>query len=133
MKLETFVPWRLVQRGTRRAVIAPPGVPKAVEVRSTWAGPARTEAKDTALMRALGLAHHWQRLLNEGRVTSVTEIAQAEGLDTSQVHRLMRMTLLAPEVIERLVGTPDLAVEKVLGRPWPYGWREQVRLIDTTT
>ena len=42
----------------------------------------------------------------------------------------MRLTLLAPEVIERLVGSPDLAVEKVLGRPWPYGWREQVRLLD---
>ena len=42
VKLETFVPWRLVQRGIRRAVIAPPGAPKGVEVHSTWAGPART-------------------------------------------------------------------------------------------
>jgi hypothetical protein len=41
----------------------------------------------------------------------------------------MRLTLLAPEVVERLIGSPDLAVEKVLGRPWPYGWREQVRLL----
>ena len=32
--------------------------------------------------------------------------------------------------VERLIGSPDLAVEKVLGRPWPYGWREQVRLLD---
>ena len=39
-------------------------------------------------------------------------------------------TRLAPEVVERLIGSPDLAVEKVLGRPWPYGWREQVRLLD---
>jgi hypothetical protein len=130
VKLETFVPWRLVQRGIRRAVIAPPGAPKGVEVHSTWAGPARTEAKDTALMRALGLAHHWQRLLHEGRVASAAEIAQAEGLDVSKVHRLMRLTLLAPEVVERLIGSHDLAVEKVLGRPWPYGWREQVRLLD---
>ncbi len=81
-------------------------------------------------MRALGLAHHWQRRLHEGRVASAAEIANAEGMDVSQVHRLMRLTLLAPEVIERLVGSPDLAVEKVLGRPWPYGWREQVRLLD---
>lgn len=130
VKLETFVPWRLVQRGIRRVVIAPPGAPKGVEVHSTWTCPARTEAKDTALMRALGLAHHWQRLLHEGRVASATEIAQAEGLDVSKVHRLLRLTLLAPEVIERLVGSPDLAVEKVLGHPWPYGWREQAQLLD---
>lgn len=130
VKLETFVPWRLVRRGIRRAVIAPPGAPRAVEAHSTGASPPRPEAKDTALMRALGLAHHWQRLLHEGRVASAAEIAQAEGLDVSKVHRLMRLTLLAPEVVERLIGSHDLAVEKVLGRPWPYGWREQVRLLD---
>ena len=130
VKLETFVPWRLVQRGIRRAVIAPPGAQKAVEVVSAGGEPLRTEAKDTALLRALGLAHHWQRLLHEGRVASAAEIAQAEGLDVSKVHRLMRLTLLAPEVVERLIGSHDLAVEKVLGRPWPYGWREQVRLLD---
>lgn len=131
VKLETFVPWSLVQRGVRREVIAPPGAPKAVEVHSTWTKPARTEAKDTALMRALGLAHHWQRLLNEGRVASAAEIAQAEGLDASQVHRLMRLTLLAPVVVERLINTSDLPVERLLGRPWPYGWAEQVRVLDT--
>ncbi|MGK0673923.1 MAG: hypothetical protein ABWU16_04595 [Halothiobacillaceae bacterium] len=76
-------------------------------------------------MRALGLTHHWQRLLHDGRVASA-----AEGLDVSKVHRLMRLTLLAPEVIKRLLGSPDLAIEKVLGCPWPYGWREQVRLLD---
>ncbi|TCS99159.1 hypothetical protein EDC36_103223 [Tepidimonas ignava] len=129
VKLETFVPWRLVQRGIRRAVIAPPGAPKGVEVHSTWAGPARTEAKDTALIRALGLAHHWQRLLTEGRVASAAEIAKAEGMDVSQVHRLMRLTLLAPELVERLAATPELPVERLLGRPWPYGWAEQIRVL----
>ncbi|GAB4113066.1 MAG: hypothetical protein Fur0019_19430 [Tibeticola sp.] len=131
VKLETFVPWRLVQRGTRRAVISPPGALKAVEVHSTWASPARTEAKDTALMRALGLAHHWQRLLHEGRVASAAEIAKAEGMDVSQVHRLMRLTLLAPELVERLAATPEFPVERLLGRPWPYGWAEQLRVLAT--
>ena len=83
------------------------------------------------MLRSLGLAHHWQRLLAEERAASVADIAKAEGLDTSQVHRLMRLTLLAPEVLERLVDMPDLPVERLLGRPWPYAWADQARVLDT--
>jgi len=129
VKLETFVPWQLVLRGTKREVIAPPGVLKAVEIHSTWADPARTEAKDSALMRALGLAHHWQRLLDEGRAASVAEIAKAEGVDVTHVRRVMRLGLLAPEVVERLVSSADIALEKVMRRPWPNGWCDQMRLL----
>jgi hypothetical protein len=86
-------------------------------------------AQDTPMMRALGLAHHWQRMLEERRVASVAEIARMEDVDTSQVHRLMRLILLASEVVERLAGQPDITVEKVLGNPWPYGWHEQARLL----
>lgn len=97
----------------------------------TWAAPARTGPPDTALLRALGLAHHWQRLLADGRVALAAEIAQAEGLDVSQVHCVLRLTLLAPEVVERLAVTPDVPVERLLGRPWPYGWAEQTRVLAT--
>ena len=49
-------------------------------------------------MRALGLAHHWQRLLDEKRAASVAEIAEAEGMDVTQVRRVDRLTLLAQGV-----------------------------------
>lgn len=128
VKLETFVPWRLVQRGVKKEVITPLDAPQAFTKQADEERRARAAARDTPMMRALGLAHHWQRLLDE-RAVSVAEIAEAEGIDSSQVHRLMRLTLLAPDVVEKLVGQPDLAVEKVLGHPWPYGWREQARLL----
>lgn len=130
VKLETFLPWRLVKRSVKREVITPFGARQSLPIRE--AAPeaeALAAAKDTALTRALGLAYHWQRLLNERRVASVADIAKAEGLDASQVHRLMRLTLLSPEVVERLVAAPDLPVERLLGRPWPYGWPEQVRVL----
>ncbi|MCO5102512.1 MAG: hypothetical protein M9919_00775 [Burkholderiaceae bacterium] len=128
VKLETFVPWRLVRRGVKKEVITPLDAPQAFREQAEAERQARAAARDTPMMRALGLAHHWQRLLDEQRAASVAEIAEAEGIDSSQVHRLMRLTLLAPDVVEKLVGQPGLTVEKVLGRPWPYGWREQVRL-----
>src|SRR5690606_41173454 len=81
------------------------------------------------LMRALGLAHHWQRLLDEQRAASVAEIAEAEGMDVTQVRRVMRLTRLAPEVVERLAGSPDAVLEKVMRRPWPNGWSDQTRML----
>ena len=83
-------------------------------------------------MRALGLAHHWQRLLDEQRAASVAEIAEAEGVDVTQVRRVMRLTLLAPEVVERLVGSPDAVLEKVMRRPWPSSWTAQTLVLPGT-
>ncbi|HMN77551.1 MAG TPA: hypothetical protein PKC97_15915 [Burkholderiaceae bacterium] len=128
VRLETFVPWTLVKRGLKKQVITPLNAPQEFRSEATREREARAMAQDSALMRALGLAHHWQRLLNEQRAASVAEIAEAEGIDSSQVHRLMRLTLLAPDVVEKLVGQPGLTAEKVLGRPWPYSWHEQMRL-----
>ena len=111
VQLETFVPWTLVKRGLRKQVITPLDAPQEFLSEATREREARSAAQDTALMRALGLAHHWQRLLDEQRAASVAEIAEVEGMDVTQVRRVMRLTLLAPEVVERLVGSPDAVLE----------------------
>ena len=45
----------------------------------------------------------------------------------NQSHRLLRLTLLAPAVVEPLLANPDVAVnlESVLRRVMPLDWREQ--------
>ena len=53
-------------------------------------------AQDSALLRALGLAYHWQRLLDEQRVDTVAEIAEAEEINVTQVRRLYRCCHLQP-------------------------------------
>lgn len=129
VRLETFVPWTLVKRGYKKQVITPLDAPQEFLSEATREREARAAAQDTALMRALGLAHHWQRLLDEQRAASVAEIAEAEGMDVTQVRRVMRLTLLAPEVVERLAGSPDAVLEKVMRRPWPNGWGDQMRVL----
>lgn len=79
------------------------------------------------MLRALGLAHHWQRLLDEQWVTSVPEIAAAEGLDVTYVRRLLRLTLLAPSIIQRLLGNTNAALDEVLRPSWPSDWLAQER------
>ena len=125
VRLETFVPWTLVRRGLKKRVITPLDAPQEFLEEAKQERAAQAAAQDSALMRALGLAHHWQRLLDEERAADVAEIAKAEGMDVTQVRRVMRLTLLAPEVIERLAGAPNIVLEQVMRRPWPSSWAEQ--------
>ena len=129
VRLETFVPWTLVKRGIKKQVITPLDAPQQFLSEATREREARAAAQDTSLMRALGLAHHWQHLLDEQRAASVAEIARAEGMDVTQVRRLLRLTLLAPEVLERLTESPEAVLEHVMRRPWPNGWSDQMRVL----
>lgn len=127
VRIETFVPWTLVKRGAKKEVITPLDAPQAFAEEARQERQARASVEHTALLRALGLAYHWQRLLDEGRAASVAQIAEAEGVDVTQVRRLLRLALLAPEVVERLVATPGAALEQVMRRRWPLAWADQVR------
>ncbi len=122
--IETFVPWKMVRRGVRKRIVTPLGQPEA------FAGEASADAgaEESPLLRALGLAHHWQRLLDEDRVASVDEIAAAEGMDVSYIRRLLRLTLIGPKVIEQLAAGVSGKLENLMGQPLPLAWREQLML-----
>jgi len=131
VQMETFIPWTLVKRGVRRQVITPIDAPEHFEKEAVVERSARKLAKDSPLMRALGLAHYWQRLLDEGKYRSLTEIAAAEGMDRGQVSRTAQLTRLAPEVVESCVsdsyGAPKL---EQLARVCLAGtWADQSSLI----
>ena len=129
VRLETFVPWMLVKRGYKKQIITPLDAPQEFLAEATREREVRAATQDTALMRALGLAHHWQRLLDEQRAASVAEIAEAEAMDVTQARRVMRLTLLAPEVVERLIAVPGITLEQVMRRSWPNGWSEQKQVM----
>lgn len=129
VQLETFVPWTLVKRGLRKQIITPLDAPQEFMEEARRERQARESAQDSALLRALGLAYHWQRLLDEQRVGSVAEIADAEEINVTQVRRLMRLTLLAPAVVEQLVGTTETALEQLMRCPWPTAWKDQIRVL----
>jgi hypothetical protein len=95
VRLETFVPWTLVRRGLKKRVITPMDAPPEFLSAPRRAREAQAAVQDSALMRALGLAHHWMRRLDEERTASVAEIAKAEGMDVAQVRRVMRLTAAA--------------------------------------
>ena len=77
---------------------------------------------------ALGLAHYWQQLLDEGKFASLTEIAKAEGLDPGYVSRVLQLNRLAPELVaDCLAGATPISMAALLRRGVALDWDEQRR------
>jgi hypothetical protein len=113
------VPMTFKTRGGRKLVISPDGVP-------SWAN-SRTHI-DNAMVKALARAFRWRTHLEKGVFSTVEEIAAAEKINTSYVSRILRMTLLAPEIVEMIVDgrqPTELTLAK-LTKPFPAIWQEQV-------
>jgi hypothetical protein len=115
------IPMRFDRRGGRKRIVAPDGSELA---------PATKPQPDGTLVKALARAWRWQRMLDEGVYASVSEIGDAENISKSYVSRILRLALLAPDIIEAiLAGKADqsLMLER-LERPLPAGWEEHRRL-----
>ena len=126
VQLETFVPWTLVKRGLKKQVITPLDTPQEFLDEARRERQVREMAQDNPLMRALGLAHHWQRLLDEGRFSSMTEIAAAEGIDLGQASKMSRLAQLAPDLIESIaLGRLEEGVSQLLRGRLSTSWLVQ--------
>jgi hypothetical protein len=82
---------------------------------------------DGTLVKALARAWRRQQMLDEGVYTTVSEIGDVENISRSYVSRILRLALLAPDIVETiLAGRTDqaLALEQ-LERPLPASWEEQ--------
>jgi len=110
------------RRGGRKRIVAPDG---SAIVPTTGRQP------DGTLVKALARAWRWQRMLDEGLYTSVSEIGDAENISKSYVSRILRLALLAPDIVEAiLAGTTDQAlILERLERPLPASREEQLYLI----
>jgi len=126
VRLETFVPWTLIKRGSKKQVITPLDAPQEFLEEATREREARVAAQDSALIRALGLAHYWKRLLDEGRFSSMTEIAAIEGIDLGQASKMSQLTQLAPDLIEGIVlGRIEMSGSQLLRRKVSMLWSMQ--------
>ena len=88
------MPFTIRKRGGRKLVITPDGVA---------AVPAPRARVDSALLKALARGFRWRKLLETGDFSTIQEIANAENINPSYVSRVLRMTLLAPEIVEAIL------------------------------
>jgi hypothetical protein len=88
------VPLAIRRRPGRKSVVTP--------VRNGGEAALPTRA-DAALVKALARAFRYQRLLDEGRYASISEMAAAEKLDRGYLGRILQLTLLAPAIVEAIL------------------------------
>jgi hypothetical protein len=111
------VPLAIRRRPGRKTVVTP--------VRGV--GEALTTPADPALVKALARAFRYQKLLDGGRYASISEAAAAEKLDRGFLGRVLRLTLLAPDIVEAILDgrqPADLALPALL-ESFPADWERQ--------
>ena len=71
-------------------------------------------------------------MLDRGGYRSAGELAEAEGVTRSFVNRLLRLTLLAPDIQQAIIdgGQPKAMQLAELTRSLPSGWEEQREIIN---
>lgn len=110
------VPFRIVKRGGRKEMQLPHGV--------------RPDRRmDNTLVKALARAFRWKRMLESGEYATIAELAEREGIAPSYMTRVLRLTLLAPDIVEAVLDGrqgPEVTLTQVL-EPFPLTWQHQAQ------
>ena len=105
------VPFRVVKRGGRKEMQLPDG---AMPSRRT----------DSTLVKALARAFRWKSMLESGGFATIAELAEREAIAPSYMTRVLRLTLLAPNIVEAILDGkpgPEVTLARAL-EPFPVEW-----------
>jgi hypothetical protein len=113
------VPISIRKRGGRKVVLAPDGLPGETTL--------FCQRADNAMVKIIARAFRWREMLENGVYATSAEIASAERINGSYVARVLRLTLLAPDIVEAILEgrQPAGATLALLMRSFPIGWTEQ--------
>ena len=106
-----------LQRGGRKQILSPAGT-------APWSPAPRV---DSALVKAVVRAHRWRHMLESGEYSSSAELAKAEKVNDSYLSRILRLTLIAPDIIEAILTgcqPRTLQLDDLL-KPLPAAWERQ--------
>lgn len=89
---------------------------------------------ENTLIKALARAFRWKRMLESGEYATIAELAKHEAIAPSYITRVLRLTLLAPDIVENILDgkqRPKMTMAPVL-KPFPAQWKLQVTLFMQT-
>lgn len=121
----TFVPLAIKRRHSSKLIVPPAGT---TFVRTT-------SSFDLPLIRTIGKAFYWQKMIDTGEVANATELARRFKLEPGWVCEVLRMTRLAPDIIRAVLDGQQprhLNLHALRGRQAevPLDWKEQRKLFD---
>ena len=112
--METFVPLTFRRRGVQRVVT----VERSVH--------------DVTLIDGLARAFYWQHLRDTSAMQSGSAIARAENLHYTVVNEMLRLTLLAPDIVEQFIAGKQprrLTLIWFQRNPLPVDWEAQRQIV----
>ena len=112
------IPFSIRKRGGRKLILAPDGTATGIPPRHHI---------DNAMVKAIARAFRWRDMLESGEYATIREIANVEKINESYVGRVLRLTLLAPDIVEAILNgrqPAELQLEDLLRR-FPVVWAEQ--------
>lgn len=118
----TFVPLAIKRRQSSKLIVPPAG--------TTFAK--TTSTFDLPLIRTIGKAFYWQKMIDTGEVANATDLARRFKLEPGWVSEVLRMTRLAPDIIRAVLDGRQprhLNLHALRGRQAevPLDWDEQRR------
>ena len=119
--LSVEVPMTFKLRGGRKVIVLPDG---------TQGNPLPKATIDNTLVKAIARAFRWQAMLDNGTYGCIKDIARAERINGSFVSRVIRLALLAPDIVELVLAgrQPAKLTLKGLMAPFPVEWERQRQL-----
>ena len=122
----TLVPLTIKHRQNRKLLIPP--APDATGAAGGF---------DAPMIKTLGKAFYWKRLIDEGVYPTTADLARALKVETGWAAEVLRMTMLAPDIVEAIFEGRQprhLNLHTLRGRQdlLPRDWAEQRRLLGFT-
>jgi hypothetical protein len=117
--LQIHIPMLIRRMRGRKTVIAPQALDGEI--------PGAQEPVQSAILQALGRAFSWADILESGQIKSISELARTLDVDGSYVARILKLTTLAPDIVEALINGEEpngLSLAK-LTQTFPEDWAEQ--------
>jgi len=108
------IPFRFVKRGGRKEMQLPDGAASQCKM-------------DNTLVKALARGFRWKRMLESGEFASISEVARSEGIAFTYMARVLRLSLLSPEVVDAIMSGQHhshISLAKLMD-PFPLNWAEQ--------
>ncbi len=120
------IPMALSKFGSTKRIVAPDGSDVV---------PLQHREPDPTLVKALARAFRWRKLLENGTFGTITELAKAEKINSSYVSRILRLTLLAPELIHAILSANlnrAVTIDRLM-KPLPNDWQLQKEFVASTS
>lgn len=120
--ITTDIPMQFRLRGGKAIMVMPDGQ-RAIE---------RQDATvDNTMVKAIARAFRWQRMLSESTYSTMDDLAIGEKINPSYVSRILRLVLLAPDIVEAILAGkhPAHLTMRELMEPFPVEWAAQRDLL----